>query len=69
MSIVSLALLTAIKTRKASKKFLPIGKEFFWCYSTLFLILTYIGACPVEEPFEIVGKVTRVLYFQSLLIN
>lgn len=69
ISIISLILLTATKTRVASKKFLPIGKEFFWGYSALFIILTYIGACPVEEPFEIVGKVVRVLYFYFLLIN
>jgi ubiquinol-cytochrome c reductase cytochrome b subunit len=32
-------------------------------------LLTWIGACPVEEPFVIIGQCLTVLYFSYFLIG
>lgn len=68
-SIVALVVLTGFRAKKASKKFTPIRKNIFWGFSSIFAILTYIGACPVEPPFEETGKVIRILYFTLIRIN
>lgn len=68
-SIVALVLLAGVKVRKPSKKFTPATKKMFWAFSSIFIILTYIGACPVEEPFEKTGKLIRVIYFMTIRIN
>lgn len=68
-SIVALTLLSSIKTKKASKKFTPISKNIFWLFSSIFLILTYVGACPVEPPFESRGKIVRTIYFITMSLN
>lgn len=69
MSILSLGFLSILKSGKIRKKFIPSGKTLFWAFSALFLILTFIGACPVEAPFEETGKIIRILYFIGIAIN
>lgn len=68
-SILALAALTGVKVYKPTKKFTPASKKTFWMFSSLFLILTYIGACPVEAPFEETGKIIRIAYFLTIGIN
>lgn len=68
-SIIALTLLNSLSRIKASKKFTPIRKKIFWIFSSIFLILTYIGACPVEPPFEETGKIIRLTYFIAIGIN
>lgn len=40
----------------------------FWAFVGCFLILTWIGACPVEHPFDWVGQIFTVLYFSFFII-
>ena len=44
-------------------RFYPIRKVFFWRFVVVVLLLTWIGARPVEEPYVATGQVLRVLYF------
>nr|AVV48255.1 cytochrome b [Escharoides angela] len=39
----------------------------FWSLIAIFLILLYIGAKPVEAPFEMVGQIFTLLYFMMYL--
>ena len=48
--------------------FYPLGKVFFWLLVVIALLLTWIGARPVEEPYVITGQVLTVLYFSYFLI-
>lgn len=48
--------------------FYPINKRLFWFFIGVVLILTWIGACPVEEPYVICGQIITVLYFSYYLI-
>lgn len=59
--------ITCLKTHK-NRKFLPLQKIKFWSFCRVFLILTWIGANPVEPPFILIGQVTTILYF-SLVIS
>lgn len=42
--------------------------NFFWFFSTLFIILTWLGTQPVEEPYVRIGAFATFLYFMWFLI-
>nr|AEG25318.1 cytochrome b [Philotrypesis pilosa] len=44
-------------------KFYWINKNLFWLFLNLFIILTWIGACPVEMPYIIIGQIISLMYF------
>jgi len=48
--------------------FYPSIKILFWSIVNIFLILTYIGACPVEDPFIIFGQIFSILYFSFFIL-
>nr|QNK05452.1 cytochrome b [Osmylus sp. 'Plethosmylus' HX-2020] len=50
-------------------QFYPINQILFWCMVVIVLLLTWIGARPVEEPFILLGQILTVLYFIYYLIN
>jgi len=52
-----------------SKAFYPLNQILFWVYIGMFFILTWIGACPVEAPYEQIGQVFTVLYFLYFIID
>jgi len=41
----------------------------FWSYLVLVLLLTWIGARPVEDPYILLGQILSTLYFSYFLIN
>ena len=46
-----------------SRMFLPFRKVIFWFFIVLVILLTWIGARPVEDPYIIVGQVLTIVYF------
>lgn len=50
-------------------QYYPHNKILFWRFISIFLILTWIGARPVEEPFIIIGQLSTVLYFLYFFIS
>nr|YP_010241720.1 cytochrome b [Aporrhais serresiana]QTI82408.1 cytochrome b [Aporrhais serresiana] len=52
-----------------SLAFYPLNQILFWSLIGIFLILTWIGSCPVEAPYEQIGQVFTVLYFSYFIIN
>nr|ACA51968.1 cytochrome b [Mastigoproctus giganteus] len=48
--------------------FLPPSKIIFWNLITVIIILTWIGARPVEPPFMKIGQISTVFYFFSYFI-
>nr|YP_010895052.1 cytochrome b [Chasmomma nigrum]WJW73578.1 cytochrome b [Chasmomma nigrum] len=50
-------------------EFYPINQILFWYMVTIVILLTWIGARPVENPFIVIGQILTVLYFLYYLIN
>nr|AXS64852.1 cytochrome b [Cucujoidea sp. 14 KM-2017] len=70
MSIAILAILP-FTNKKAfmSNQFYPINKILFWTLVAMVLILTWIGARPVEMPYILLGQIFTMLYFLYYLVN
>jgi len=51
-----------------STQFRPLAKIVFWFFVADFLILTWIGMCPVETPYVEVGQISTAFYFMYFLI-
>lgn len=69
LSIVILVILPVIHTSKLKGlSFRPLGKIFYWLFMANFLLLTWIGSKPVEEPFIFIGQVSSIFYFSYFLI-
>lgn len=50
-------------------QFYPINKILFWTLLTIVILLTWIGARPVEFPFVLTGQILTIIYFIYFLIN
>nr|YP_010610703.1 cytochrome b [Luteuthis dentatus]WAP91471.1 cytochrome b [Luteuthis dentatus]WAP91497.1 cytochrome b [Luteuthis dentatus] len=46
-----------------------MSQFFFWMLIMSFFMLTWIGGCPVEYPYESIGRVFSILYFLCFLIR
>ncbi len=50
-------------------QFYPINKILYWTIVVTVILLTWIGARPVETPYILTGQLLTVLYFSYYLIN
>nr|QVL28798.1 cytochrome b [Mesembrius niger]UXG19027.1 cytochrome b [Mesembrius sp.] len=50
-------------------EFYPINQILFWYMVSIVILLTWIGARPVEDPFILIGQILTVLYFLYYLVN
>nr|ATL15460.1 cytochrome b [Callosobruchus maculatus] len=57
------------KKKFNSTQFYPINKLLFWSMFTTILLLTWIGARPVEDPYIFIGQLLTVIYFMYYIIN
>lgn len=71
--VISIAILFIVPLTHLGKfrsiAFYPLSQVFFWTFTGIFAILTWIGACPVEAPYEQIGQVFTVSYFLFFAIN
>nr|ASU96551.1 cytochrome b [Korotnewia korotnewi] len=69
MSVLILFLLPILHQAKfRSNAFYPVNQILFWLFVGIFSVLTWIGACPVEAPYEQIGQAFTTLYFMYFLI-
>nr|WGT92160.1 cytochrome b [Furcatopanorpa longihypovalva] len=70
---LSIAILMILPFTHMSKfqgiQFYPLNQILFWSMLVIVILLTWIGARPVEEPYVITGQILTVLYFSYYLIN
>nr|AML26731.1 cytochrome b [Histeridae sp. BMNH 1274741] len=70
MSIAILLFMPFInKKNMQGNQFYPINKTLFWSYVAIVVLLTWLGARPVEDPYILVGQIITVLYFIYFPIN
>ena len=69
-SIAVLFLLPIINKKNINRtSFYPINKILFWVILTTVLLLTWIGARPVEDPYILTGQTLTIIYFIYFILN
>nr|YP_010688216.1 cytochrome b [Pillucina pisidium (Dunker, 1860)]WBR65410.1 cytochrome b [Pillucina pisidium (Dunker, 1860)] len=46
----------------------PLNQAMFWGFVGIFVLLTWIGMCPVEAPYTLIGQMCTFLYFLFLMM-
>nr|WHN78743.1 cytochrome b [Panzeria anthophila] len=71
--VLSIAILMILPFYHLSKfrgiQFYPINQFFFWIMTSTVILLTWVGARPVEEPFILISQILTVIYFSYFLLN
>nr|AGO50138.1 cytochrome b [Kamimuria wangi] len=71
--VLSIAILMILPFSSKSKfrgtQFYPINQFMFWTLLVIVILLTWIGARPVEDPYVLTGQILTVLYFSYYIIN
>nr|URX53783.1 cytochrome b [Cryptotermes havilandi] len=63
MSIAILFILPTYKSKFTGIQFYPMNQSMFWIMTNTVLLLTWIGARPVEDPYIMTGQTLTVVYF------
>nr|URX52823.1 cytochrome b [Cryptotermes chacoensis] len=63
MSIAILFILPIYTAKFKSTQFYPINQSTFWIMTNTVILLTWIGARPVEDPYILTGQILTVVYF------
>nr|YP_010403042.1 cytochrome b [Plutella armoraciae]UQV94842.1 cytochrome b [Plutella armoraciae] len=70
MSIMILIILPLTFNKKIqSIQFYPLNQIIFWFMVSTIMLLTWIGARPVEDPYIITGQILTMLYFSYFILN
>nr|AOY40096.1 cytochrome b [Scolytinae sp. BMNH 1043104] len=70
MSIAILYFLPFMNKKKfLSSQFYPMNKTLLWTLLAVTMLLTWIGARPVEDPFILTGQNLTLMYFVLFMIN
>nr|UFZ13253.1 cytochrome b [Platychauliodes sp.] len=71
--VMSIAILFSLpfsyKTKFQGNQFYPINQFLFWIMLSIVILLTWIGARPVEDPYIITGQILTILYFMYFILN
>ena len=69
LSILILLVLPITHTSKIrGLSFRPLGKLFYWLFITNFILLTWIGSKPVEDPYVFISQLSSIFYFMYFLV-
>nr|AIW64965.1 cytochrome b [Nyctemera arctata albofasciata] len=70
MSILILIILPFTFNKKIQGiQFYPINQILFWFLVMMIILLTWIGARPVEDPYILTGQLLTFFYFSYFIIN
>nr|QNE85581.1 cytochrome b [Pegomya bicolor] len=71
--VLSIAILAILPFYHLSKfrgiQFYPINQMMFWMMVVTVILLTWIGARPVEDPYVITGQILTIIYFLYFMMN
>nr|YP_009526706.1 cytochrome b [Cacoplistes rogenhoferi]AXY63909.1 cytochrome b [Cacoplistes rogenhoferi] len=69
-SIMILFIMPLLNNNKfQGMQFYPINQTLFWSFTSLVILLTWIGARPVEDPFIVTGQILTLTYFLFYPMN
>lgn len=70
--VLAIAILLIIPFRQKRKvrgiQFYPINQVIFWMFINTAVLLTWIGARPVEDPYILTGQILTVIYFSYFIL-
>nr|ASY98482.1 cytochrome b [Tarachomantis alaotrana] len=69
MSIAILFFMPLTITNSRGLQYYPINQFMFWSMVVIVILLTWIGARPVEDPYILTGQILTVLYFMYYILN
>nr|URH16954.1 cytochrome b [Mimeutermes sorex] len=69
MSIAILFIMPTTKSKFRGTQFYPINQVLFWTMTNTVILLTWIGARPVEDPYITTGQILTTLYFMYYAMN
>nr|ASY98377.1 cytochrome b [Hierodula patellifera] len=69
MSIAILFLMPLTITNSRGLQYYPINQFMLWSMISIVILLTWIGARPVEDPYILTGQILTILYFSYYIIN
>nr|ASY98273.1 cytochrome b [Orthodera ministralis] len=69
MSIAILFFMPFTITNSRGLEYYPINQIMFWIMVMIVILLTWIGARPVEDPYILTGQILTVLYFLYYILN
>nr|YP_003795252.1 cytochrome b [Panulirus stimpsoni]ACT16013.1 cytochrome b [Panulirus stimpsoni] len=71
--VLSVAIIMILPATHCSKfrslAFYPLSQFLFWSLVSILILLTWIGARPVEDPYILTGQILTVLYFSYFVVN
>nr|UGN61639.1 cytochrome b [Cryptocercus banshanmenensis] len=68
MSIMILVIMPLMKSKFQGMQFYPMNQMLFWTMVNMIVLLTWIGARPVEEPYVLTGQILTVMYFSYFMM-
>nr|YP_009353208.1 cytochrome b [Rhombodera valida]AOY36188.1 cytochrome b [Rhombodera valida] len=69
MSIAILFFMPLTITNSRGLQHYPINQFMFWLMVMIVILLTWIGARPVEDPYILTGQLLTILYFLYYILN
>nr|YP_009775582.1 cytochrome b [Delias pasithoe]AIW06314.1 cytochrome b [Delias pasithoe parthenope]QJA15808.1 cytochrome b [Delias pasithoe] len=70
LSILILIILPFTFNKKIQgNQFYPLNQIIFWSMITTIIMLTWIGARPIEPPFILISQILTIIYFSYYIIN
>nr|YP_009351675.1 cytochrome b [Globitermes sulphureus]AQP30351.1 cytochrome b [Globitermes sulphureus] len=69
MSIAILFIMPLFKSKFRGTQFYPINQVLFWTMANTVILLTWIGARPVEDPFILTGQILTIIYFAYYMLS
>nr|URH16500.1 cytochrome b [Neotermes castaneus] len=69
MSIAILFILPMYKSKFSGMQFYPLNQMMFWVMTNTVILLTWIGARPVEDPYIVTGQTLTVVYFMYYIMT
>nr|YP_009775995.1 cytochrome b [Paraahimia luodianensis]QJA16305.1 cytochrome b [Paraahimia luodianensis] len=70
LSIIILMILPfSMKMKFKSISFYPMSQYMYWMFIIMVVLLTWIGARPVEHPFTLTGVLLTMVYFSYFILD